>query len=334
MILEQHSRLDGPNLQLGCARSTGVTSARSVFRSKSLKPLRLLSLATLALLTSRLVCAQPAPYTFTKIDFPGTTGGTYGMGINSKGQFVGTYFVPGFDFKLAGFVYDRGAFITIEAPVPNVDQTQALSINEKGQVVGHYIDAVGFHGFLYEHGVASTLDVPFAGATDTVATGINNQGDIVGSYSEGDISRSFLYTHGKFLRIDLPFPQDISYTVIGINERRQLVGSYSTPPSSFSRAFFYDGRQLLELGTPTSEPVTYMWAGDINDRGQIVGTYVNFHVDGYVLDRGTFVTIEIPSSLVFEASHGQHVNGINSRGELVGDYDDNLGAHAFLAIPH
>lgn len=55
---------------------------------------------------------------------------------------------------------------------------------------------------------------------------------------------------------------------------------------------------------------------------------------GFLYDRGEFVTIDVPLSLVYQALHGQGVSGINARGELVGVYNDNLGSHVYLAIPH
>ena len=54
---------------------------------------------------------------------------------------------------------ERGRFTTIH--VPGAVQTQAFGINNRGQVVGEYLDADGrFHGYLWEKGRFTTIDGP------------------------------------------------------------------------------------------------------------------------------------------------------------------------------
>ena len=70
-------------------------------------------------------------------------------------------------------------FTTIN--VPDALSVSAFGINDRGQIVGSYLDAsVRNHGFLWNEGVFSTIDFP--GAITTVATGINARGQIVGTY--------------------------------------------------------------------------------------------------------------------------------------------------------
>ena len=66
---------------------------------------------------------------------------------------------------------------------------------------------------------------------------------------------------------------------------------------------------------------------DINDRGQIVGTYGDAKdtTHGFLLDRGVFTTIDPPGASFTEAV------GINDRGQIVGPYLDAEGTpHGFL----
>jgi probable HAF family extracellular repeat protein len=71
-------------------------------------------------------------------------------------------------------------FTTID--VPNALATQAIGINNQGQVLGYYSldnDPSAFpHGFLYDKGRITTIDVP--GALYTMVQEINNRGQIVG----------------------------------------------------------------------------------------------------------------------------------------------------------
>jgi uncharacterized membrane protein len=65
-------------------------------------------------------------------------------------------------------------------PFAGVTQTVPSGINNRGQIVGEYIDATGVHGFLANGGVFSPINVPVAGAFDTATSGINASGQIVG----------------------------------------------------------------------------------------------------------------------------------------------------------
>jgi uncharacterized membrane protein len=78
-----------------------------------------------------------------------------------------------------GYVIDRGEFKPFM--VPGSISTAGWDINARGEVVGVYRDAVGFHGFLRtSENDYITIDVP--GATTTRAFGVNPRGDVVGNY--------------------------------------------------------------------------------------------------------------------------------------------------------
>lgn len=100
------------------------------------------------------------------------------------------------------------------------------------------------------------------------------------------------------------------------------------------RGFIYDGGEYAKL--PDFDQYTeYMFAGGINNQGQIVGSDVGWCCSAamFLYEKGDFVTINLPTSIIYEVLHGQWASGINSRGEIIGSYDDNLGGHGFLAVP-
>jgi hypothetical protein len=68
--------------------------------------------------------------------------------------------------------------------------TVASSINNKGQIVGVYVNDVSGYGFLYVKGTYTTISVP--GSNQTQAMGINYKGQIVGQSDRG----GFLYSGG------------------------------------------------------------------------------------------------------------------------------------------
>ena len=103
-------------------------------------------------------------------------------GINNNGEIVG-----------AGFLYINGTYTMLDDPLAT-NGTFATGINDTGQIVGYYQDAIGTkHGFFYSNGNYVTVDDP-AGTAGTYLTGINNSGQIVGNYLDINGTHGFLAT--------------------------------------------------------------------------------------------------------------------------------------------
>ena len=108
---------------------------------------------------------------FALLNLPGSGQAT---DINDKGWVSGFYATATGD---DGFLL-RGCMLTALS-FPGATVTEALGLNNLGQVVGFYNDAAGNpHGFIYSGGVFTALNDP--GATQTTVNGINNFGQIVG----------------------------------------------------------------------------------------------------------------------------------------------------------
>lgn len=99
-------------------------------------------------------------------------------GINARGQVVG-FFTVG---KITNaFLWSKRSFLVIK--LGNRTNTQALGINNKGVVVGSFVDGAGVtRGFVWVPGLLRT--VTFPKSTSTVVNGINNNGLIVGFYTD------------------------------------------------------------------------------------------------------------------------------------------------------
>src|SRR6202021_3908109 len=77
--------------------------------------------------------------------------------------------------KDLAFVYAGGKFTAVN--FPKSSGTQATGMNDKGDVVGLYLDSLGAsHGFLKVGTKYTSIDVK--AHTNTVAWGINNAGQI------------------------------------------------------------------------------------------------------------------------------------------------------------
>jgi hypothetical protein len=83
-------------------------------------------------------------YSFTTIDAPGVSSGTWPQGINNSGQIVGSYYTGNMG-RTYGYLYIDGNFV---AGIVFGDSTSANGLNNSGQIVGTYSDSTGAHGFL------------------------------------------------------------------------------------------------------------------------------------------------------------------------------------------
>ncbi|HEV8047361.1 MAG TPA: hypothetical protein VGP35_06515 [Terriglobales bacterium] len=129
------------------------------------------------------------------------TGGISFYGINSAGEAAGwcTNSKTGLD---EGFVYSKGKFTAVNVPKSN--GTQATGINDKGWVVGLYLDSANLtHGFVKVGTKYTTVDVK--GDTNSVAWGVNNKGQItVYATNSAGVFDAYLVTGKTFKKINNP----------------------------------------------------------------------------------------------------------------------------------
>lgn len=108
-------------------------------------------------------------------------------GATPNGRFIaGFYTSPTGQTK--GFTIDDGAFS--DFMVPGSVQTSPWDVDPRGDIVGVYRNATGFHGFIRTASGYTTLDVP--GASATRAFGVNARGDVVGAYVLAGATHGFL----------------------------------------------------------------------------------------------------------------------------------------------
>jgi len=139
---------------------------------------------------------------FTEIDYPGSTG-TFPTGIDNKGEIAGCY-----DISDAYYDFLRtptGTFTKLDPPgtVPSCLAGEptpglynllpsAVSLNNRGTVIGQVIDAakipIGFVRF------PDGKTIPFAipGSTLTVPAAINNLDVVTGYYTKGGKTEGFI----------------------------------------------------------------------------------------------------------------------------------------------
>src|SRR6476620_1337121 len=215
-------------------------------------------------------------YTYTTIDDPAATNGTYAFGINDLGQIVGYY--TDLSNYVHSFLYSGGIYTTIDDPSAT-NGTYADSINASGQITGGYRDDSGGHGFLYSGGTYTTIDYPSA-TNVTVPESINDLVQIVGYYDDASGRHGFLYSSGTYTTIDDPSGTN-GTVVTSINDLGQITGYYQD--ASGAHGFLYSSGTYTTIDYPSAANLTVVTS--INDLGQITGYYQDASgIHGFLAD--------------------------------------------------
>ena len=286
-----------------------------------------------AIVLSLSIASAYAQFTFTSIDYPeGTLTAT--RGINNRGDIVGAYRIVG---PRHAMLIRRGDFLT--PPSTNMlgaNQSEAFKSNDRGDVVGQFIDNDGFiHGFLFHVGDEAVTTLDFPGASNTYAFGINESGTVAGYWdvldSGGELValHGFLWNNGEFSEVNFPGATDT--IILGINARGDFVGTwYDGATEPVSHAFVFLKGQFISFDAPFPGTV-FTQPNGINALGHMVGTYMDSGgmTHGFLAVGDTFTSIDYPGAKTTSAW------GINSAGQIVGNHIDpeSTTSHGFLAQP-
>jgi hypothetical protein len=198
---------------------------------------------------------------------PGT-GAIAFFGVNTKGAAAGwcASAKTGVDI---GFVYFKGKFTAVN--FPKSSGTQATGINDKGEVVGLYLDSgLASHGFSKIGNKYTSIDVK--GDTNTVAWGVNNAGQIsVYATNSAGAFDSFILTGKKFKNINNPNGGKGSAqgTIVhALDNKGDVDGTYFDASSNEKGWLRHAGKyyDVVDPGGTTR-------ADGLNDKLEIVGRY-------------------------------------------------------------
>jgi uncharacterized membrane protein len=218
--------------------------------------------------------------------------------------------------------------------VPGGSETRAFGINNRGQIVGRYVDSDGVaQGFLRDaDGSFRIISAP-GGVSGTWGQAINDWGDVVGVYFDADFLRhGFLLRRGVFTTID--FPGALETVARGIDDLGRITGNYmactpevcnATHPDALEIGFVLDHAGFHTVFLPGSDS-TDVWDEALSTR---VGDWSDLagNVFGYVERRGVFTVVNVPDSSVTS------IRGISLQGTLVGVFLDTDGnTHGFARI--
>jgi hypothetical protein len=194
------------------------------------------------------------------------TGGISFYGVNSAGAAAGwcTSSKTGLD---TGFVYSKGKFTPVN--FPRSKGTQATGINDKGWVVGLYLDSASLsHGFVKVGTKYTRIDVK--GETNTVAWGVNNKGQITvyATNSAGDFD-SFLVTGKTFKNINNPKAKGGLGTIVHTPSNvGDIDGTYYNSAGTEMGWLLHKGKYYDVV-----DPKGTTRADGLNDKSVLVGRY-------------------------------------------------------------
>jgi probable HAF family extracellular repeat protein len=144
--------------------------------------------------------------------------------------------------------------------IPGASSADAVGINNRGAVVGSYLDADGVsHTYLMDRSGVTTIDPPGSpddpDAANVFVADVNDRGQVVGCYADANRTyHGFRYDKGRFTRIDPPGAADVpkyaTTCAFGINNRGQIVGQYVDAASTLHGYLWQPGRGFKTIDLP------------------------------------------------------------------------------------
>ena len=212
------------------------------------------------------------------------------------------------------------------------NSTLPQKINERGDIVGEFIDSTGVTRGFVRFSDGSFSD-PIVDPNDTVGftegRGINNSRTVAGDYviSDGTL-HSFFLSGGTFTEYDVPGA--VQTNLLSINDTGDFTGGFDPDGSGVFQAFVSVGGTLTSFSVPDAAST---FAYEINNSKHLT---VGYFIDGSGILHGYFrdangalhFPIDPPGSV------GTVLFGLNDRNWVVGRYADASGVtHGLFFLP-
>jgi hypothetical protein len=276
--------------------------------------------------------AMPDDFVYTAVDVFGASTSAV-LGINSAGALAGDY--RDAQGTLRGYVMSGG--VASDVFYPGAAETQAFSINTRGDVAGTFYDAINAHGFLLVDGTYSEVTVE--GATDVYVYDINDSGAIVGEYADGNgVWFNFVRSASgttTFTEADMiaQTGEAIAWVAAtGFNDRGEVVGHMQRVGYHMT-GFIYANQRFTEVDYPEANLMSCFFG--ISDTGHAVG-HVRLSADrviyGSIFKNGRFTALlryrDAQGNL---APGGTYLHAMSPSGLIGGYYMSGGKPHAFVA---
>src|SRR6266446_1539917 len=172
---------------------------------------------------------------------------------------------------------------TFVYPGTGIVTTSPQKINERGDIVGEFIDSSGVvRGFVrFSDG---SFSAPIVDPNDTVGftegRGINNLGTVVGDYASPDgNNHGFFLSGGTFTEYDVPGA--VSTVVLGINDAASFTGGFDDGSGIF-QGFVSVGGTITSFSVPGA---ILTLAYETNNSNELV---VGYYIDSSGIPHGYY----------------------------------------------
>jgi hypothetical protein len=212
------------------------------------------------------------------------------------------------------------------------NSTLPQKINERGDIVGEFIDSSGVVRGFVRFSDGSFSD-PIVDPNDTVGftegRGINNSRTVDGDYVGSDgFVHSFLLSGGIFTEYDVP--GTVQTNLLSINDAGDLTGAFDPDGSGIFQAFIDRGGTITSYSVPGALGTL---AYEINNNKKLtVGYYIDASgiLHGQYRDANGALHFPIDPS----GSVATVLFGLNDRNWVVGRYADSSGVtHGLFFVP-
>jgi probable HAF family extracellular repeat protein len=218
------------------------------------------------------------------------------------------------------FLYSQGKFFELGTKGGILGNSNALDINDAGQIVGTYLgDELHPIGYLYSSGTITRIG-PLPGDDTSTPFAINRYGQVVGVSGkspagyENNGNHAFLYSGGTLTY--LGSLGDKTYSAASaINDSGMVVGASTTKDGALL-AFLYSGGVMKSLGSLGGLAGSGSSALGINNSNQIVG-WTTFRTSPFIAFLYANGKMQSLGSLS-GASGTSVAYAINDLGEVVG----------------
>jgi hypothetical protein len=212
------------------------------------------------------------------------------------------------------------------------NNTLPQKINERGDIVGEFIDPAGVTRGFVRFSDGSFSD-PIVDPNDTVGftegRGINNARTIAGDYATSDGTiHSFFLSGSTFTEYDIPGA--VQTNLLGINDLGDFTGGFDPDGSGIFQAFLGRGGTLTTYAVPGALGT---FAYEItNNKKLVVGYFIDSAgvLHGQYRDTNGALHFPIDPS----GSVATVLFGANNRNFVVGRYADSSGVtHGLFFVP-
>ena len=211
------------------------------------------------------------------------------------------------------------------------NSTLPQKINERGDVVGEFLDSSGVARAFVRFSDGS-FSAPIVDPNDTVGftegRGINNSRTVAGDYAISDGTlHSFFLSGGTFTEYDVPGA--VQTNLLSINDAGDFTGGFDPDGSGVFQAFVGSGGTLTSWSVPGALST---FAYEINNSNHLtVGYYINSSgiLHGYYRDANGALHFPIDPS----GSVATVLFGLNNRNWVVGRYASSGVTHGLFFVP-